>query len=251
MAGDDVLELYEPINTLKPVAQGVWVVDGPVVRMRYLWTSLPFTTRMTVVRLADGGLFLHSPIALTPELRTALAGLGPVKHLVSPNRIHYAYIADWARAFPDAIAWASPGVRDRARSQGIEVAFDRDLADAAPPDWSDDMVQTVVRGSRVLEEVVFFHRRSRTLILADLIENFEPSRIKPPYRWLVALSGSCDPDGKLPLDVRLSFVGRKASARRSVRRMISWRPERVILSHGRWYAANGTRELERAFRWLQ
>jgi hypothetical protein len=49
--------LYEPVNTLKPVAPALWIVDGPVVRMAAgLGLSAPFPTRMTVVRLPDGTL---------------------------------------------------------------------------------------------------------------------------------------------------------------------------------------------------
>jgi hypothetical protein len=52
------VELYEPINTLKPVGEGLWVADGPVVRMAYLGVSFPFPTRMVVARIANGELFL-------------------------------------------------------------------------------------------------------------------------------------------------------------------------------------------------
>ncbi|RMF38562.1 MAG: DUF4336 domain-containing protein, partial [Alphaproteobacteria bacterium] len=70
---------YEPIDTLKPLAENLWIVDGPVIRMRYLWVaSLPFPTRMTVIRLSAGGLWLHSPTELTEPLREAMAALGPV-----------------------------------------------------------------------------------------------------------------------------------------------------------------------------
>jgi len=48
--------LYEPLNTLKPFADGVWIIDGPLVHMAAFGARMPFPTRMTVVRLADGGL---------------------------------------------------------------------------------------------------------------------------------------------------------------------------------------------------
>ena len=101
-----------------------------------------------------------------------------------------------------------------------------------------------------MEEVVFFHRRTRTLVLADLIENFEPEKIGGAYRWLVRFAGTAHPDGKAPIDLRLTFVGGKDAARASFERMLAWEPERVIMAHGRPYARNGTEELRRAFRWL-
>ena len=101
-----------------------------------------------------------------------------------------------------------------------------------------------------MEEVVFFHRTTRTLILADLIENFEPQKMWGAYRWLVRLAGAADPDGKAPIDLRLTFLGRKDAARVSLERMLAWKPEKVVMAHGRCYDRNGTAELRRAFRWL-
>ncbi len=244
------MRLYEPLDTLKPVAEDLWIVDGPISRMAMYGTSLPFPTRMTVIRLGSGELFLHSPTALVDSLRAELDRLGPVRHLVSPNKIHYASIAAWKAAYPDAIAWASPGVRERAASQRISVTFDQELGDAPEPAWAADIDQLVFHGSRFLEEVVFLHRKSRTLLLADLIENFERSRIGFAQRLLVRLAGSADPDGKAPLDLRVTFLGHKPQARECLRRMEAWKPERIILGHGRWYPSGGERELQRAFRWL-
>ena len=94
--------LYEPINVYKPVAANIGIVDGP---FEYLTVGgaklpLPFTTRMTVVRLSNGDLFLHSPIKFDGRLANGLLGLGAVHHLVSPNQFHYAHIGEWAKAFP-------------------------------------------------------------------------------------------------------------------------------------------------------
>ena len=104
---------YRPINTLKPVAEQVWLVDGGVIGFRCMGVRLPFPTRMTIVRLADGGLWVHSPTELTAELRPTVAALGPVRHLIAPNRLHYWWIADWQRAFP-----RGAGLRRAGRPQG-------------------------------------------------------------------------------------------------------------------------------------
>ncbi|NII10727.1 DUF4336 domain-containing protein [Oleiagrimonas sp. C23AA] len=242
---------YAPLGTLKAVAEDVWIVDGPIVRMPYLLGSIPFSTRMTVIRLSDGGLWCHSPVQLDAGLRQQIDALGPVRHLISPNKLHYAHIGAWQRAFPEAIAWASPGVRERAASQHIDVTFQFDLGASAPAAWAGQIDQLVFAGSRFMEEVVFFHRASRTLVLADLIENFESQRVSPWWRALMRLAGSADPDGKLPIDLRLTFLGRKRRARACLERMLAWQPERVLLAHGRCYLENGTRELRRAFRWLR
>jgi hypothetical protein len=145
----------------------------------------------------------------------------------------------------------SPGVRERARSQRIEAPFDADLCDAPEAAWASELDQLIFRGSRVIEEVVFFHRASRTLLLADLIENFEPSKVGLAWRTIARIGGVLDPDGGTPADMRGTFMGRKAEARGCLERILSWAPERVVMTHGRWYERDGVRELERAFRWLR
>jgi hypothetical protein len=242
--------LYTPLNMLKPIAASIWIVDGPIVHMAALGMRTPFPTRMTVVRLADGGLWCHSPIAPDEALFAAIDALGPVRHLVSPNLLHYAHIAAWKRRYPQALAWASPGVRERAATQHIEVHFDADLDDAPPPDWAATIDQLRFRGSRVMQEIVFLHRASNTLIVADLIENFETSKLPAPMRWMARLGGVLDPDGKAPLDMRLTYLGHRATARACLARILAWQPQRVILAHGRCYLDNASAELARAFRWL-
>ena len=89
--------IYEPLYTLKPIAENIWIVDGDLIEMDAVLTKLPFSTRMTVIKLANGQLWCHSPIQPNQALFDQLDALGPVAHLVSPNKIHYAYIADWKK----------------------------------------------------------------------------------------------------------------------------------------------------------
>ncbi|MBS0432200.1 MAG: DUF4336 domain-containing protein [Proteobacteria bacterium] len=243
--------LYEPINTLKPVVPDVWIADGPVVRMAMpCGLSMPFTTRMTIVRLRDGGLWCHSPIAPDDALFAAIDALGPVRDLVSPNQLHYAHIAAWKRRYPHAVARASPGVSERAAAQDIEARFDAAFDDAAPSPWPGEIDPLLFRGSRAFGEVVFFHRASATLVLADLIENFEKEKLTRGMRAVARLGGVLDPDGKAPLDMRMTFTDRGA-ARDCLRQLLAWKPQRVLLAHGRWYERDGVEQLQRAFRWLE
>ena len=237
---------YAPLNVLKPVAPEVWVVDGPEIRFGYLGLKLPFPTRMTVVRLPDGGLWLHSPTEPDEDLAAALAALGPVRCLIAPNTIHYWWIRAWKAHFPEARVFAVPGLPARAKRP---LSVDVTLGEAPPPAWAGTIDQVLVAGD-VLTEADFFHRPSRTLILTDLIENFEPGRFRRPWiRWACQAAGCCHPDGKAPIDLRATFLRHRDSVRRGARAMLEWQPERVILAHGRWYPDNAAAELKRAFRW--
>ncbi len=236
---------YEPLDTLKPMGRDIWIVDGPAIR----FYGMPFSTRATIVRLADGGLWVHSPTQLSEALADQVAALGPVRHLVAPNWIHYAYVADWQARFPEATSWAAPGVAERAKSRGMEVQFDHALEQDAPEAWAGEIDQMIVRGSKVHREAVFFHRKSKSLILTDLIENFEPEKIGLWLRLAGRLAGIIAPDGKAPIDMRQTFRGGRAALREDVERMIGWGPEKVILAHGRCIESGAVDALKRSFRW--
>jgi hypothetical protein len=237
---------YPPLGTPKRVADDVWIVDGPLIRFGGFGLSMPFPTRMTLVRIADGSLFVHSPTALTPALRNAVAGLGRPRWLVAPNRIHYWWLPQWHAAYPDARVYTAPGVREQA---GARIAFETlALAGTDGYPW-DAAIATLPVAGRYMTEVVFFHRASRTLVLADLIENFERGRLGTWWmRWLTRLGGAQDPHGSMPRDLRATYP--RATLRAAVRRMLAWEPERIVLAHGRWYDRDGTGELRRAFAWL-
>ena len=158
--------LYEPINVYKPVAPNIGVVDGP---FEYLTVGgarlpLPFSTRMIVVRLSNNDLFLHSPVKFDSRLAKEVAGLGAVRHLVSPNQFHYAHIGEWAKAFPNSVSWASPRVRERARARHVDVDFARDLEANPPEEWRGEIDQMLFPGG-YFKEFIFFTRLQRHLYL--------------------------------------------------------------------------------------
>jgi Domain of unknown function (DUF4336) len=237
---------YPPLNTLKPVADNVWIVDGPIIGFGLPWLKMPFPTRMTVIRLAGGKLFIHSPTQLTPELQGEIEAVGTPSWIIGPNRIHYWWIPDWHRAFPAAEIWLAPRIREQAKGR---IDFpSADLAGTGEHPWDREIATLPIEGS-YMTEVEFFHRASKTLILTDLIENFEPAKLSGFFMRFLTWAGSVqDPDGQMPRDMRFTFS--RSELKPAVERMIGWDPQRVILAHGRWYASNGVHELRRAFRWL-
>lgn len=206
---------------------------------------------MTIIKLPGHQLWIHSPIQLTPDLFQLIKNLGQVVHLVSPSAIHYASIPQWQAAFPQAKAWASPGVRQRARQQKIDVTFDDDLTESPAEEWADDISQHIFAGSRVIQEVVFFHHQSRALILTNLIEIFNPDKVHSRFwRSIHRLAKTQAPFGSTPIDYRASFFGNKELARHSLSVLQKWPIENIIVAHGDNFIGNGAQELERAFSWL-
>ncbi|QIG78388.1 DUF4336 domain-containing protein [Stakelama tenebrarum] len=238
---------YRPLNVPKPVADDIWIVDGPSIGFNMLGFSIPFPTRMTVVRLPDGGLWLHSPIAWHDGLGARLADIGPVRHLVAPNTIHYWYLPDWAKRYPEAQVHLVPGLPEKAKRP---MPDGLPLTEEAPEAWAGTIDQLLVCGS-IFNEADFFHRPSRTLILTDLIENFEPERVHPwPLRKLIQWVGAAAPKGSTPRDMRLSFLRHRKQVRAAAKHMLEWEPERLIMAHGAWHAEGGKEALRRGFRWV-
>ncbi|MDT9600271.1 DUF4336 domain-containing protein [Sphingosinicella rhizophila] len=244
---------YPPLNRLKPVCENLWIVDGPIIRFGMPWPKLPFPTRMTIVRSGKRDLFIHSPTPPTQELRREIEAIGEPRWIVAPNRIHHAWIGEWMKAFPQSEAYLAPGIEAQ-RGKPVDFPFHRLDRDGGCPQggWPwDSWMDTLPIESRYMTEVIFFHRPTATLIVADLIENFEPKRLRNPVmRLLTRLGGVRDPHGSMPRDMRLTFAGRRAQLRAAIDKMIAWNPERIILAHGRWYDHDGAAELRRAFRWL-
>jgi glyoxylase-like metal-dependent hydrolase (beta-lactamase superfamily II) len=215
----------------------IWIAEAP---LRFY--GVQFGTRMTVVQLADGGLFVHSPLEPVPELRAEIEALGPVRCVVSPNKLHHLFLGPFRQAFPSAQVFASPGLEKKRR----DLYFDAALGDEAEPLWAADLDQTVVRGSRVMEEVVFFHAESRTLIVADLCEHFGPW--SPRLTRLVARVGNMYAKPRMPPDWQLSFRNREAT-RASFQRILAWDFDRVILAHGELIERGARDTFRRAYAW--
>jgi len=69
---------------LEPFVNGIWTVS----RRQKFW-GVETGTRMTIVVLSDGGLFVHCPVALTDDLRAAVDELGPVRAVVASSLFHH------------------------------------------------------------------------------------------------------------------------------------------------------------------
>jgi hypothetical protein len=226
---------------LTEIDRDIWIAEGPSVS----FFGFPYPTRMTLVRLSDGGLWVCSPIELTDALAGEIKTLGPVQHLVSPNKIHHLFLGQWAQAWPEAKLWASPGLARRRR----DLSFDGELGDAAEPAWERDIDQLIFRGSFALEEVVFFHRASRSAIITDLVQKFDPATQRGWRGLLMRLDGLVGPEGSTPRELRLTFWNRRA-AREALRKMLGWNPQRLIIAHGQWVGENGREALARSLSWI-
>jgi hypothetical protein len=220
----------------------LWLAEGPVVRFLRFF---PYPTRMALIRLRDGGLLVWSPIALGEELAKEVESLGPVRELVAPNALHHLSLAEWSRRFPGARLHAAPGLAKKRP----DLSFETELSDTPDPAWAEEIDQVVFRGSQFLEEVVFFHRRSRTALVTDLIQRFDPEQLHGLVGVVMRLWGLVGENGSTPREWKASFLDR-GPARAALKRALDWNPARLVIAHGRLPEESGCEALARGLRWL-
>lgn len=225
-------------GSLVPLAENLWVVD----RAQSFY-GLPVGARMTVIRLEGGRLLLHSPVALDPALRRELDSIGHVAFAVAPSRLHHLYAGEVAAAYPGTRLWVAPGL-ERKRP---DLVFEAVLDDEAPEEWRSEIAQVFFRGRPYENEVVFFHRPSRTLIVCDLAFNFGP-RNALPTRLLMKLLRSYGRLGPSTLDPLL--IRDRRAARESLERILAWDFDRVVVAHGDVLESGGHDVLRRGYAWL-
>lgn len=233
------------MTDLEEIGAGLWLAEGAIVD----FYRFPYPTRMAIARFGNGDLWVWSPVKLDEALKAKVDALGHVAHLVSPNKIHHLNLPEWHAAYPDAALWGPASTLKRFPALPFQAA----LEDAPPEVWQPEIDQAWFWGSFAMDEVVFFHRPSQTVILADLIEAFSDDFLKEHWSWwqrpLAALDGITVHNPGAPREWRLSFTDRMP-ARAARDKVLGWPVERVIMAHGEWQRANGHAFLKRAFAWL-
>lgn len=223
---------------MKQLDDGLWIADQS---LRVAGVDLG--ARMTVVRLADGSLVLHSPIRPTKDLIDEVGALGRVAAIVAPNRFHHMFAAPWQEAFPGTPLFVAPGLE----TKRADLAIKGVLSDTPEPTWQGSLEQAVLHGIPLTNEVVFFHRASRTLIVTDLAFHIGPDH-PALTRLLFRLSGAY---GRLaPTFLERFLVRDRASFRAVIERILEWPFERVIVAHGTVLDSGGRRALGQGYAWL-
>lgn len=215
---------------MRTLAPGLHVVEAP---QRFL--GLELGARMTVLEL-DGGLLVHSPVAVPPD---TVADLGELRWVVAPNLFHHLHAGPWAAAADQA--FGAPGMARKRPDLGLAG----ELSLVGEP-FGDDVLVLPLRSFPLTNEVVLLHKPSRTLILTDLIFHMSPSlsaRTRLAFRFLGGHAGCCT--------TVLERVGmRHELARRELRGLLQQDFDRIVLAHGDVVETGGKDALAGAFDWL-
>jgi hypothetical protein len=225
----------------KDFGPSLYVADGPTVS----FYGFPYPTRMAVVRLSDGSAWVWSPVALTDDLVKFMNTFESVRHIVSPNKIHHLFLGQWRDQWPEAHMYAPPGLAQRKP----DLRFDAEFGDDPDPAWADDIDQVIFRGSLAMEEVVFFHRESRTAIVCDLIQRHPEATMTGWKGMLMRADSLVGNHGSTPREWRASFL-RRGKARAARDKVLSWKPERLLIAHGKCAQTGATGIIDKALSWI-
>ncbi|TNE51849.1 MAG: hypothetical protein EP343_03030 [Deltaproteobacteria bacterium] len=218
---------HQPIRTL---ADGVHVVEA---RQRFF--GLEMGARMTLLEL-DGGLLVHSPIAMKPE---DLTPLGSPKWVLAPNLLHHLYVGPWIEAGLEV--YACPGLSKKRP----DLTFQEEITSQQSP-FGGDVKLLPLACFGLTNEVVVLHQPSRTLVVTDLVFNIPPSA---PWMTRVAMRCLCGyPGCKTTLLERIGM--QRDLARRELTTLLSWDFDRIVMAHGEVVETGGKEALRRAFQWL-
>ena len=219
---------------MKELLAGLWLHedDGRFAGLR-------LRRRMTVVRLASGGLWVHSPTPLTANLQSELAEIGEVAFLVAPNNFHHSWISEWHEAFPTADVLVACGVPEE-----LQESLAAQTLEAGSTDWNGDFDQVVIAGVPLFDESVFLHRRTHSLVVSDLLQNHNREDQQGLGRLVAKFVSERQGYRGLCLAPQLrqpGSIGDRLAFDRSIETLLRLRFDRVIVAHGD-VVTNGPRE---------
>lgn len=239
-----------PMTNMNQFAKNVWTVDGPDVD----FLGFPYPTRMTVIRLEGKDppeAWLWSPIMFSHELaRDIEEKAGEIKYIISPNKIHHIFLKSWSEKYPNATVYASPGLERRKEAEDI-IFSARFGPDEPEPPFSHEIETVIVSGSYLMDEVVFFHKPTKTAIICDLIQRFPEDKLKGFKGMAMKLNGLAGKNGSTPREWRFSFwpFGR-AQLKNARDKIFGWKAEKLIIAHGMCVDHDASTVIEDALSWM-
>jgi glyoxylase-like metal-dependent hydrolase (beta-lactamase superfamily II) len=229
---------------LKKVDTNIWVAEQ---NLKY-W-GLEVGTRMTVIRLNNGENIVISPIKVDEETINQINEAGKVTIIIAPNLYHHLSISDFKSIYSDAKIFAAPGLEFKRQ----DIKFNK-ILDRGKIGSEDEIEYFLFEGFKILDlkgfsplnEIVFFHRASRTLILTDTAFHFNESFPLTTQLTMRLIGGY----KKLEPSILEKLATReKAKVKNSIQKVLEWDFERVIVAHGSILENEAKDKLKKGYEW--
>ncbi|GBE89109.1 hypothetical protein BKA93DRAFT_460556 [Sparassis latifolia] len=232
---------------IREVVKDVWTFSCPFSR----FGVIPFGGRSTAVKLHNGDVWLLASTPLDGETKSKLAEIGPVKWIIGADRVHYLYLAEFKKEYPDAKLIAVEEVKNAKEKEGLEF---HGAWGADPPDtkygFEDDIEHCYFSG-HINKDVAFFHPASKTLMEADLLFNLPAIEqySKTGSSGRLPIFGTLKPDTWLHKKFAWMTGQDKEAMKRDVKTVAGWNFERIIPCHGDVIEKDGNAAWRQAFQW--
>jgi hypothetical protein len=198
-------------------------ITDDVVVMSFPWHvfGIDFARNVTLLRLRDGRVVIHSSAPFTAEDIAAIRGFGAPAWLVDATLLHDTFAKEARAAFPD-LPYLAPD--DFAKASGIPT----EPLDAPPSDWKDEIDVLKLDGHR-MSEYALFHRRSATLVVADLFFSF-PRETRGCARFFVRHIMRLPRLFGISVFFRMTISDRQAF-KSSMKALLQWNFDRLVVAH--------------------
>lgn len=222
------------MNQLVQLGKNIWTL-----RLPFSVSGFQLGTKTTIVRAADE-LLLISPGPLENHLDD-LKELGTVTTLVAPNMMHHLFLQDALEHFPQAELHLAPGLGEKRPDLKARSTLPIDLSK-----WG--LEQQLMGGMPKLQEIAFFHKESKTLILTDLAFHF-PNHSHFATRTLLKLNGVYGKFGPSRL-LKHVFLSDRDALRKDMLEILEWPFEKIVVAHGENIDLDGKTVLRESYKWL-
>ncbi len=227
---------------LREIDKNIWVAEQP-----FKYFGLEVGTRMTVIRLLNGELITISPIQIDDQTINQLNEIGQVTYIIAPNLYHHLFISKFQSIYPKAELWIPPGLESKIPNISIYKIINvlqGNIFEEIDYLLFDGFKTLDLSGVSILNEFVFCHRQSRTLILTDTAFHFNQS-FSLRTRLAAKFLGIYEKLTPSPLE-KLA-IAEKQKVKDSVKKVLSWNFNRVIMAHGSIIEDNGNQKLKEGY----
>jgi Domain of unknown function (DUF4336) len=227
---------------LRKIDENIWVAEQP-----FKYFGLEVGTRMTVIRLLNDELIIISPIQTDEQTINELNAIGKVAYIIAPNVYHHLFISKFKAIYPDAKLWIPPALESKIPTVSVnKVISDSEGNIFEQIDYLlfDGFKIFDLSGVSILNEFVFFHRQSHTLILTDTAFHFDKS-FSLRTRLATKFLGVYEKLTPSPLE-KLA-INEKTKVKNSIQKVLTWDFNRVIMAHGSIIEDKGNQKLKQGY----
>lgn len=218
------------------ITDRIWIIEYPVK-----YSGIKFSSRTTLVKLKDDSILIHSPCKIDNSLKNRILKIGDVSCIIAPGNFHHLHVKSAQDAFPKAKTYICEGVDKK--QPGLK--YDKILTDEP---ISEELLQQPILGNKIMNEVAFLHKDTKTLILVDFIENIGSNTNNIGWGikiwWLILRMWN---KAKPAPEYQIGWSDKKLAAH-SLQKILDWDFNKIILAHGDLITKNAKQIATHAWR---